>query len=139
MFKDKVPSTHHATDATWSKWMALITQRVRIGNSNRSGILEMITNWPEGENFGLANKEEEKPVSQAEKTPPYNQLPDEKTNYALFTDSSYLIIGRNQKWKTAVWSPTRRVAKATESKGESNQFTELKTVQLALDIAEREG
>ncbi|KAJ7424962.1 hypothetical protein WISP_25994 [Willisornis vidua] len=28
MFKGKVPSTHHATDATWSKWIALITQRV---------------------------------------------------------------------------------------------------------------
>ena len=26
MFKGKVPSTHHATDATWSKWIALITQ-----------------------------------------------------------------------------------------------------------------
>ena len=27
MFKERVPSTHHATDATWSKWVALITQR----------------------------------------------------------------------------------------------------------------
>jgi len=27
MFKGKVPSTHCATDATWSKWIALITQR----------------------------------------------------------------------------------------------------------------
>ena len=27
MFKGRVPSTHHATDATWSKWVALITQR----------------------------------------------------------------------------------------------------------------
>ena len=25
MFKERVPSTHHATDATWSKWVALIT------------------------------------------------------------------------------------------------------------------
>ncbi|RMC20359.1 hypothetical protein DUI87_01208 [Hirundo rustica rustica] len=38
MFKGKVPSTHHATDATWSKWIALITQRARIGNPNRPGI-----------------------------------------------------------------------------------------------------
>ncbi|RMB99855.1 hypothetical protein DUI87_23633 [Hirundo rustica rustica] len=44
MFKGKVPSTHHATDATWSKWIALITQRARIGNPNRPGILEIITN-----------------------------------------------------------------------------------------------
>ncbi|RMC21863.1 hypothetical protein DUI87_02734 [Hirundo rustica rustica] len=47
MFKGKVPSTHHATDTTWSKWIALITQRARIGNPNRPGILEIITNWPE--------------------------------------------------------------------------------------------
>ncbi|KAJ7413695.1 hypothetical protein WISP_88876 [Willisornis vidua] len=47
--------------------------------------------------------------------------------------------GKNQKWKAAVWSPTRWVAEATEGKGESSQFAELKAVQLALDIAEREG
>ncbi|RMC03326.1 hypothetical protein DUI87_20522 [Hirundo rustica rustica] len=50
MFKGKVPSTHHATDTTWSKWIALITQRARIGNPNRPGILEIITNWPEDAN-----------------------------------------------------------------------------------------
>ncbi|RMC01062.1 hypothetical protein DUI87_22326 [Hirundo rustica rustica] len=27
MFKGKVPSTHHATNTTWSKWIALITHR----------------------------------------------------------------------------------------------------------------
>jgi hypothetical protein len=26
MFKGKVSSTHHATDAAWSKWIVLITQ-----------------------------------------------------------------------------------------------------------------
>ncbi|KAJ7400181.1 hypothetical protein BTVI_107632 [Pitangus sulphuratus] len=46
---------------------------------------------------------------------------------------------RNQKWKAAVWSPTQRVGEATEGEGESSQFAELKAVQLALDIAEREG
>ncbi|KAJ7405425.1 hypothetical protein BTVI_69137 [Pitangus sulphuratus] len=35
MFKGKVPSTYHATDVTWNKWIALITQHVRIRNSNR--------------------------------------------------------------------------------------------------------
>ncbi|RMB99569.1 hypothetical protein DUI87_23822 [Hirundo rustica rustica] len=84
MFKGKVPSTHHATDTTWSKWIALITQRARIENPNRPGILEIITNWPE------------------------------------------------------VWSPTRRVAQATEGQGGSSQIAELKAIQLALDIAERE-
>ncbi|RMC13036.1 hypothetical protein DUI87_10566 [Hirundo rustica rustica] len=57
MFKGEVPSTHHAADATWSKWIALITQRARTGKLNRPGILEIITNWPEGENFGLTDEE----------------------------------------------------------------------------------
>ncbi|RMC03789.1 hypothetical protein DUI87_19542 [Hirundo rustica rustica] len=44
----------------------------------------------------------------------------------------------NWKWKAAVWSPTRQVAQATEGEGGSSQPAELKAVQLALDIAERE-
>ncbi|RMC20226.1 hypothetical protein DUI87_01072 [Hirundo rustica rustica] len=118
MFKGKVPSTHHATDASWSKWIALITQRVRIGNPNCPGILEIITNWPEGENFGLPDEEEQEQVTRAEEAPPYNQLPGEETRYALFTDGSRRIVGMNRKWKAAVWSPTRQVAQATE--GEAN-------------------
>ncbi|RMC15262.1 hypothetical protein DUI87_07450 [Hirundo rustica rustica] len=46
--------------------------------------------------------------------------------------------GANRKWKAAVWSPTRRVAQATEGQGGSSQIAELKAIQLALDIAERE-
>ncbi|RMC21314.1 hypothetical protein DUI87_02175 [Hirundo rustica rustica] len=109
MFKAEVPSTHHATNATWSKWIALITQRARIGNPNRPGILEIITDWPEGENFDLMDEEEQEQVTRM-----------------------------NQKWKAAVWSPTRQVAQATEGEGGSSQLAELKAVQLALDIAERE-
>ncbi|TRZ10533.1 hypothetical protein HGM15179_016574 [Zosterops borbonicus] len=138
MFKGKVPTTHHATDATWSKWIALITQRARIGNPNRPGILEIITNWPEGENFGLTDDEEQEQATRAEEAPPYNQLPAEETCYALFTDGSCRIVGMNRKWKAAVWSPTRQVAQATEGEGGSSQLAELKAVQLALDIAERE-
>ncbi|RMC15244.1 hypothetical protein DUI87_07429 [Hirundo rustica rustica] len=138
MFKAEVPSTHHATNATWSKWIALITQRARIGNPNRPGILEIITNWPEGENFGLMDEEEQEQVTRAEEAPPYNQLPAEETRYALFTDGSCRIVGMNRKWKAAVWSPTRQVAQATEGEGGSSQLAELKAVQLALDIAERE-
>ncbi|RMC18082.1 hypothetical protein DUI87_04961 [Hirundo rustica rustica] len=138
MFKGKVPSTHHATDATWSKWIALITQRARIGNPNRPGILEIITSWPEGENFGLMDEEEQEQVTRAEEAPPYNQLPAEETRYALFTDGSCRVVGMNRKWKAAVWSPTRQVAQATEGEGGSSQLAELKAVQLALDIAERE-
>ena len=37
-----------------------------------------------------------------------------------------------------MWSPTRQVAEATEGKGESSQFAEVKAIQLALDVAERE-
>ncbi|RMC10166.1 hypothetical protein DUI87_12965 [Hirundo rustica rustica] len=138
MFKGKVPSTHHATDATWSKWIALITQRARVGNPNRPGILEIITNWPEGENFSLMDEEEQEQVTRAEEAPPYNQLPAEETRYALFTDGSCRVVGMNQKWKAAVWSPTQQVAQTTEGEGKSSQLAELKAVQLALDIAERE-
>ncbi|RMC19224.1 hypothetical protein DUI87_03829 [Hirundo rustica rustica] len=81
-----------------------------MGKLNRPGILEIITNWPEGENFGLTDEEQEQ-VTQAEEAPPYDQLPAEETHYALFTDGSCRIVGMNQ----------------------------LKAVQLTLDIAEREG
>ncbi|GAB0190417.1 hypothetical protein GRJ2_001507000 [Grus japonensis] len=66
MFKERAPSTHHATDATWSKWVALITQRARIGSPSRPGILEVITDWPEGEDFGMSPEEE---VTRAEEAP----------------------------------------------------------------------
>ncbi|RMB97848.1 hypothetical protein DUI87_25705 [Hirundo rustica rustica] len=138
MFKADVPSTHHATNATWSKRIAFITQHARIGNPNRPGILEIITNWPEGENFGLMDEEEQEQVTRAEEAPPYNQLPAEETRYALFTDGSCRVVGMNRKWKAAVWSPTQQAAQATEGEGGSSQFAELKAVQLALDIAERE-
>ncbi|KAK4814675.1 hypothetical protein QYF61_024982 [Mycteria americana] len=46
-FKGRVPSTHHATDATWSKWVALITQQAQMGNPSHPGILEVIMDWPE--------------------------------------------------------------------------------------------
>ncbi|KAF4805034.1 hypothetical protein TURU_002532 [Turdus rufiventris] len=85
MFKGKVPSTHPAPDITWSKWIALITQCTHIRSWNRPGILEIITNWPEGEDFGLADDEEPKQVSRAEEAPPYNQLPADKTHYYSFS------------------------------------------------------
>ncbi|RMC12269.1 hypothetical protein DUI87_09781 [Hirundo rustica rustica] len=138
MFKGKVPSTHHATDTTWSKWIALITQCIRTGNPNRPGILEIITNWPEGETFGLSSEEEEEQVTRAEEAPPYNELPETERQYALFTGGSCRIVGAYRKWKAAVWNPMRRVAQATERQGGSRQIAELKAIQLALDIAEQE-
>ncbi|GAB0209290.1 hypothetical protein GRJ2_003394700 [Grus japonensis] len=135
MFKERAPSTHHATDARWSKWVALITQWARIGNPNRPGILEVITDWPEGKDFGMSPEEE---VTCAEEAPPYNKLTEDEKPYALFTDGSCRIVGKHWRWKAAVWSPTRRVAEAAEGQGESSQFAEVKAIQLALDIAERE-
>ncbi|GAB0210166.1 hypothetical protein GRJ2_003482400 [Grus japonensis] len=135
MFKERVPSTHHATDATWSKGVALITQWAQIGNPSRPGILEVITDWPEGKDFRMSPEEE---VTRAEEAPPYNKLTEDEKPYALFTDGSCRIVGKHRRWKAAVWSPTRRVAEAAEGEGESSQFAEVKAIQLALDIAERE-
>ncbi|PKU43371.1 hypothetical protein llap_6341 [Limosa lapponica baueri] len=75
MFKGKVPSTHHATDATWSKWVPLITQRARTGNPNRPGIVEVITNWPEGKDSGMPPEEV---MTGAEEAPLYNQVSDDE-------------------------------------------------------------
>ncbi|RMC19115.1 hypothetical protein DUI87_03719 [Hirundo rustica rustica] len=66
MFKGKVPSMHHATDTTW---IACITQCTCIGNPNCPGILEIITNWPEGKTFRLSSEEEEEQVTRAEESP----------------------------------------------------------------------
>uniref|UniRef100_A0A8C8E7K8 RNase H type-1 domain-containing protein n=1 Tax=Otus sunia TaxID=257818 RepID=A0A8C8E7K8_9STRI len=135
MFKGKAPSTHHATDATWSKWVALITQRARIGNLDRPGLVEMITNWPESKDAGMSPEQE---VKRAEEAPPYNKLPEEEKPYALFTDGSCRIVGKHRQWKAAVWHPTRETTEAVEGQGESSQFAEVKAIQLALEIAERE-
>ncbi|GAB0183950.1 hypothetical protein GRJ2_000860300 [Grus japonensis] len=135
MFKGKVPSTHHAADATWSKWVTLITQQARIGNPNPPGILEVILGWPEGKDFRIWPEEE---LMCAEEAPVYNKLPENEKPYALFTDGSCCIVGKHWRWKAAVWSPTRRVTEAAEGEGELSQFAEVKAIQLALDIAEGE-
>ncbi|KAK4822646.1 hypothetical protein QYF61_018598 [Mycteria americana] len=87
MVKGRVHSTHRATDATWSKWVAPITQQAQTGNPNRPGILELIMDWPEGKDFGISPEE---------------------------------------------------VTQPAKGDGESSQFAEVKDIQLALDIAERE-
>ncbi|GAB0190200.1 hypothetical protein GRJ2_001485300 [Grus japonensis] len=134
MFKGNIPSTHHATSTTWSKWVALITQRARLGKPNHPGILEEIMDWPEGRDFGALPEE----VAHAQEAPPYNELPEDERRYALFTDGSCRVVGKHREWKAAVWSPTRQVVEATEGEGESSQFAEVKAIQLALKIAERE-
>ncbi|KAK4810759.1 hypothetical protein QYF61_007733 [Mycteria americana] len=102
MFKGRVPSTHHATDATWSKLVALITQQARIGNPSRSEILEVIMDWPESKDFGISPEEE---VTRAEEAPLYNKLPENEKQYALFTDGSCRSVGKHWRWKAAVGSP----------------------------------
>ncbi|GAB0181133.1 hypothetical protein GRJ2_000578600 [Grus japonensis] len=133
MFKGRVPSTHHATDVTVSKQVVLMMQQAQIGSPNHPGILEAITDWPEGKDFGVLPEEEATHIKGA---PPYNKLPENEKQYALFTDGSCRIVGKHRRRKGAVQSPTRRVAEATEGQGESSQFAEAKAIQLALDIAE---
>ena len=106
-----------------------------MGSLSRPGILEVIMDWPEGKKFGTSAAAE---VLSAKEAPPYNELPENEKKYALFMDGSCRIVGKHRRWKAAVWSPTRQVAEATEGKGESSQFAEVKAVQLALDVAERE-
>ncbi|XP_062460231.1 ribonuclease H-like [Pezoporus occidentalis] len=107
-----------------------------IGNLSRPGILEVIMDWPEGKDFGMSPEEEV--VMRAEEAPPYNKLSESEKQYALFTDGSCRIVGKHQRWEAAVWSPGRQVAETAEGEGESSQFAEVKAIQLALDIAERE-
>ena len=82
-----------------------------MGNLSHPGILEVIVDWPEGKNFGTSPAEE---VSQANETPPYNELQENEKKYALFTDGSCRIMGKHRRWKAAVWSPTRQLAEATK-------------------------
>jgi len=45
-------------------------------------------------------------VTRAEEAPLYNKLVENEKQYALFMDGCCLIVGRQQRWKAAVWSPT---------------------------------
>jgi len=53
-------------------------------------------------------------------------------------DVSCRIVGKQWRWKAAVWSPARQVAETAEGEGESSQFVEAKGTELALNIASRE-
>ncbi|KAK4827627.1 LOW QUALITY PROTEIN: hypothetical protein QYF61_019837 [Mycteria americana] len=111
MFKGRVPSTHHAADATWSKWAALITQWARIGNPSCPGILEVIMDWPEGKDFRMSE------------APLYNKLPENEKQYALFTDGSCRVegIGGGRLLYRVLYDKSQKLLK-----------------KLALDIAEQE-
>lgn len=55
-----------------------------------------------------------------------------------FTHGFCSLGGNHPRCKAVVWSLTQRVAEAAEGEGESSQIAEVKSIQLALDIAERE-
>ncbi|RMC19169.1 hypothetical protein DUI87_03773 [Hirundo rustica rustica] len=117
---------HHATDTTWSKWIALITQRALIGNPNHPGILEIITNWPESETSGLSSEEEEEQVTRAEEAPPYNELPETERQYALFTDGSWRIVGANRNGKLQYGAPHDELHKLPRDKVDQVRLQNLK-------------
>ena len=110
-----------------------------MGKPNHPGILEEIMDWPEGRNFRVPTEE----LRCAEEEPPYNELPEDRKQYTeqkavYFTDGSCHVIGSHQKRKAAVWSPTRQVVEGMEGEGKLSQYAEVKVIQLALEIAERE-
>jgi len=88
--------------------------------------------WIEGKDFEAPPEEE---VARGEETPLNNQLPEDEKQCALFMDGSCHIVGKQRRWKAAVWSPTRQVVETAEVECESSQFAEVKAIQLALDIA----
>ncbi|GAB0209411.1 hypothetical protein GRJ2_003406800 [Grus japonensis] len=117
------------------KGKKIIQILLQAGFTIKRRILEVIMDWPEGKDFGMSPEEE---VMHAEEVPPYNELPKNEKQYALFTDGSCRIVGKHWRWKAAVWSPTQQATEAAEGQGESSQFAEVKAIQLALGIAERE-
>ncbi|TRZ08757.1 hypothetical protein HGM15179_018354 [Zosterops borbonicus] len=57
----------------------------------------------------------------------------------IFLKASFAIKQRtNRKWKAAVWSSRQRVTEAIEGQGGSSQIEDLKAIQLALNVTERE-
>lgn len=75
----------------------------------------------------------EEKLAHASNAPLYNKLAEWEKQYALFTAGFCHPVGRNQIWKTSVWSPLLQATETTEGRGESSQFTEVKAIQLALD------
>lgn len=131
MFKGRVFSTHYATDATWSKWVALITQ-AHIRNPSHPGILEVIMDWPEGKDFEMSP---EKEIIRAEEALLYNKLTESEKQYALFTDGSCHLCGKASEMESSCMElPTS--LKTAEGEGELSHFAEVKAIQVAINIAE---
>ncbi|GAB0185445.1 macrophage immunometabolism regulator [Grus japonensis] len=108
---------------------------IKQRNSSCPGILEVIVDWPEDKDFGMTPEEE---ATCTEEAPSYNELRENEKQYALFTDGSCRIVGKHQRWKAAVWTPTQQVTTAAEGEGESSQFAEVKAIQQVDQAAEIE-
>lgn len=76
--------------------------------------------------FGISLEE----VTHTEEDSLCNKLPENEKKYALFTDCSATIIGKDQR--------SSLLQQNAEGEGESSEFAEVKAIQLALDIAEWE-
>jgi len=96
---------HHATDATWSKWVALITQRARMGNPRHPEILEVIMYWPEGNVFRVPPVED---VTHEEEVPLYNKLlENEKSDNGTHFRSNLIDTwAKNMVLSGCITSPT---------------------------------
>ena len=74
--------------------------------------------WPGGKDFGASPDE---CVTRADKAPLYNKMPENEKQYALFTDGSCRIVGKQRSWKAAVWSPILQVTENAEWESESSR------------------
>lgn len=86
MFKGNIPSTHHTTSDTWTKWVVLIMQQAQLRKPNNQGILEEIMDRPESTVFGALPEK----VARAQEMC-NNVLPEDERHYALFTDGSCVV------------------------------------------------
>lgn len=87
--------------------------------------------WPEGQGFGISPEEE---VTCDEEAPWYNELPESEKQYALFTDGSCPVLGKQQSHRVTLWSPKCQVA-AAAGEGERSRCAELRGAQLPLATA----
>jgi len=99
-----------------------------MGEPSHPGILKVITDWPEGKHFGMLPEEE---LTHAEESPLYYKLSENEKQYALFMDGFCCIVGKQRRWKAAVWSPAQQVAETADGAGESSQTAEVKAIQMA--------
>lgn len=57
------------------------------------GILEEVMDWPEARDFRALPEK----VTRAQEAPPFNKLPENERDNALFTDGSCHMIGKHRR------------------------------------------